>query len=248
MKPLGHKAYGSIPHLPGSKRGPADKGLTEQQASLLTQKCRPGDTVIVEEKLDGSCVAIARQDGKILPLIRAGYLADSSPYAMHHHFAAWVRNNEKRFAAMLSEGERLCGEWLSEAHGTRYDFTSFGGSHEPFYAFDVIKDERRLTRKEIYSRSDLAYFVQWAPILWYGEAAFSVGEALEALNICGRTGCALDPVEGAVWRLERNGEVGFLGKFVRPDFPTGQYLNRGVKNTVGAQPSTLQILYESHTL
>jgi hypothetical protein len=26
-KPLGKKAYGSIPHLPGSRRGPADKGL-----------------------------------------------------------------------------------------------------------------------------------------------------------------------------------------------------------------------------
>lgn len=37
-KPLGHKAYGSIAHLPGSRRGPADKGLSEKQASILIDK------------------------------------------------------------------------------------------------------------------------------------------------------------------------------------------------------------------
>ncbi len=35
---------------------------------------------------------------------------------------------------------------------------------------------------------------------------------------------ALDPVEGAVWRVERRGEVDFLAKYVRPDKVDGVYL------------------------
>ena len=35
---------------------------------------------------------------------------------------------------------------------------------------------------------------------------------------------ALDPVEGAVWRCERQGAVDFLGKYVRPDKIDGKYL------------------------
>lgn len=35
---------------------------------------------------------------------------------------------------------------------------------------------------------------------------------------------ALDPVEGAVWRVERGGSVDFLAKYVRPDKVDGCYL------------------------
>jgi hypothetical protein len=35
---------------------------------------------------------------------------------------------------------------------------------------------------------------------------------------------ALDPVEGAVWRCERQGEVDFVVKWVRPDKGDGRYL------------------------
>lgn len=34
-KPLGHKAYGSIPHLPTSRLGPGDHHVTEGQARIL---------------------------------------------------------------------------------------------------------------------------------------------------------------------------------------------------------------------
>ena len=53
-KPLGQRAYGSIPHLPGSRRGPADKGLSDQQARILTEKCRDKHAhIIVEDEGPG---------------------------------------------------------------------------------------------------------------------------------------------------------------------------------------------------
>lgn len=54
MKPIGRKAYGSIPHLPGSRLGPGDHHIHEGQAAILTQRARDRhDEVLLQEKLDG---------------------------------------------------------------------------------------------------------------------------------------------------------------------------------------------------
>src|SRR5437588_7986509 len=121
-KPLNGKAYGSIPHLPGSRLGPGDHHVHAGQAIICTEKARDRhDRLIVQEKLDGSCVAVAKLEGRIVPLTRAGYPAHSSPWEQHQLFEAWVWNNAyERFDQLLEEGERLCGEWLAQAHGTRY--------------------------------------------------------------------------------------------------------------------------------
>src|SRR3546814_3813580 len=78
-KPLGRKSYGSIPHLPNSRVGPADWHISEGQAAIACQSLRDGaDRVIVTEKLDGSNVGIARIGDAVVPLIRAGYHASDS--------------------------------------------------------------------------------------------------------------------------------------------------------------------------
>ena len=67
-KPLGRKAYGSIPHLPNSRIGPGDHKCHEGQERIATVKSRnKHDVIIVQEKLDGSNVAVALKDGIILP-------------------------------------------------------------------------------------------------------------------------------------------------------------------------------------
>lgn len=215
-KPLGHRAYGSIPHLPGSRRGPADKGLSDQQAAILTTKARDKhDHIIVQEKLDGSCVSVANIDGQIVPLIRAGYSAATSHYAQHHAFAAWVQSNCGRFESMLEPGERAVGEWLMEAHGTRYDLP-----HEPFVLFDIMRGHERLTLAALIALSSEAAFT--LPRLIHIGGPRSIEQVLAELEPSGHG--AIDPVEGAVWRLERKGSVDFLGKYVRPEKVDGCFL------------------------
>src|SRR5437870_765438 len=110
VKPLGAKAYGHIAHLPQSRIGPGDHKLNEGQARILTEKLRDRhDLIIVQEKLDGSNVAVARVNGVLVPLIRAGYPAISSRFEQHRLFAAWVYENLARFE-WLGEGQRVCGE------------------------------------------------------------------------------------------------------------------------------------------
>lgn len=223
IKPLGKKAYGSIPHLPGSRLGPGDYHVHEGQARIATEKARDRhDIIIVQEKLDGSNVSIAKVNNEILALTRAGYLATTSPYQQHHLFSAWVGQNRERFAALLNEKERLCGEWLAMAHGTRYELP-----HEPFVAFDLMTGVERVNYEQFADRMWQYEFT--VPYLLHKGRPFSVEQMMQAIKKSGHG--ALDEVEGAIWRVERKGVVDFLCKYVHHHKQDGKYFaenNNGV--------------------
>lgn len=215
MKPLGQKSYGHIPHLPGSRLGPGDHKCHDGQAKIATVKTRDKhDLIIVQEKLDGSNVGVAKLNGRVLPLIRSGYLAEKSNYEQHHYFAKWAYQNQLRFEELLKEGERICGEWLLMAHGTRYDL-----KHEPFVAFDILTGIERVTYLEFSERALKFDFV--IPNLLHIGEAFSIERAVKAIEKSGHG--AIDEVEGAVWRVERRGKVDFLCKYVNPQKQDGKY-------------------------
>src|ERR1051325_8173124 len=227
-KPLGGKSYGHIAHLPGSRMGPGDHKCHEGQKRIATERARDRhDLIVVQEKLDGSNVGVARLDGEIHALTRAGYLASTSPYEQHWKFDQWVHQRRSRFLAVLRDGERFCGEWLAQAHGTRYELR-----HEPFVVFDLMRGMERSTLAELSERAGLADFVQ--PRVLHKGTPLGIEEALRAIEVSGQG--ALDAVEGAVWRVERNElinpkrngdrawRVDFLVKYVRPDKVDGVYL------------------------
>ncbi len=136
--------------------------------------------------------------------------------------------NQDRFLAVLRDGERLVGEWLMQAHGTRYQL-----KHEPFVAFDLMARNDRARYDELTDRVKNVDFV--TPKVIHRGEPLSIEAAMKALDTYGFHG-ASDPVEGAVWRIERNelvnpgknGErrwtVDFLVKYVRHDKQDGIYL------------------------
>ena len=215
-KPLGQKSYGSIPHLPNSRMREGDHHCHEGQARIATLKKRDKhDLIIVQEKLDGSNVGVCKLNGQIIALSRSGYEAMTSPYKQHIMFAEWVEKNKSRFDGILFEGERICGEWLVQAHGTRYNLP-----HEPFVAFDLITKNKRATYKEFMGRITEYDFT--APqTLSIGEP-LSIEVMLELIK-CSAHG-AIDEVEGAIWRVERKFEVDYLVKYVKPHKVDGKFL------------------------
>lgn len=214
-KPLGHRSYGSIPHLPGSRVGPSDYHIHECQAKIATEKTRDkNDIVIVQEKLDGSNVGIANVSGKIYAITRSGYLASTSTYSQHHIFSEWVRKNEEKFLGIIGNGERICGEWMAMAHGTLYNL-----KHEPFVAFDLVGNDNKRINYEL--------FIEIISNKLITPNVIHIGpiQPQDALNIMGQgKHGAIDPVEGIIYRVERKREVDFLTKYVRPDKVDGKYL------------------------
>ncbi len=226
-KPLGRKNYGSIPHLPNSRMGPGDHKCHEGQERIATIKARDKhDEIIVQEKLDGSNVGVARIGDSIVPLGRAGYTAASSPFLQHRLFSNWTYKNTERFMAVLEDGERLVGEWLAQAYGTIYDLP-----HEPLVVFDLMAGKERITYDDFHSRV-YSYFV--VPYLIHRGDPIAVKSAMKELGAYGHHG-AVNPVEGVVYRIERNKLVDrhsgnrkrivdFLAKWVRPEKKDGVYL------------------------
>jgi hypothetical protein len=222
VKPLGIKAYGSIPHLPGSRLGKTDKYCHAGQAKICTKNLRDrNDTIYIQEKLDGSCVAVACLLGEIVPLTRAGYLAISSPYEQHHLFHNWAWKNRDRFLEVLKEGERLCGEWLCQAHSTKYHLR-----YEPFVVFDLMFGHQRVPQTELANRASIGCFTLPSLIETRPLDIEIVCQIIDSRLYRNRPSShgAIDPIEGAVWRVERKGRVDFLAKWVRQDKEPGCYL------------------------
>lgn len=223
-KPLGHRSYGHIAHLPGSRVGPGDHHLNPGQARFCCERGRDKhDRVIVQVKYDGGNVSAALlPSGELVALQRSGYLATSSPFEQLHLWAVWVAAHEDRFRAVLQPGERLCGEWLALAHGTRYDLASAG--LEPFVAFDLMVGQTRAPFTEFHDRVHATFRT---PLVLAREPT-SIARVVELLDEHGPrdgrlgAGGELDPIEGAVWRVERHlpgkpARVDFLAKYVRPE-------------------------------
>lgn len=217
IKPLGRKAYGSIPHLPGSRLGPGDHHCHAGQEVICCAKARDKhDRIIITEKLDGGNVAVAKIDGRIWALGRAGFPASTSPFEQHHHFDAWVNDTVGRWSALLKDGEAVHGEWLAMAHGTIYDL-----QHEPFVAFDITTNGKRVPHDELVYRASIVGLT--TPAIVSDGPPMSVPEALALLGENGRHG-AREPVEGLVYRVERKGQFDYLAKYVRPDKEDGKYI------------------------
>jgi hypothetical protein len=186
-KPLGRKAYGSIGHLPMSRMGPGDHACPDGYATICCVKPRDKHDRIIE----------------------------TSQYEQHQLFHRWVLDNWQRFDDVLTEGERIVGEWLAQAHGTRYDLW-----HEPFIPFDIMVADKRLTFDAFRERVAAKFTL---PYLLGDEKPLCVEDALAHAQQRNYHG-ALDPIEGVVYRVERQGRVDFLAKFVRPDKVDGAYL------------------------
>jgi hypothetical protein len=201
--------------------GVGDHHCHEGQNRICCVKTRDKhDWIIVQEKVDGSCMSVASLGGEAVAIGRAGYPAASSPFEQHQLFSSWVRENSARFLSVLGEGERICGEWLAQAHGTRYQLP-----HEPFVAFDIFeaagkKPGRRLTHAEFSGRVLQTFVVP--RLIYSGPTSVAVEDVKPYLATSGHG--AIDRVEGAVWRVERKCEVDFLAKWVRPDKVDGCYL------------------------
>jgi hypothetical protein len=221
-KPLGQKSYGSIPHLIGSRLGEGDHHASPGQVDIATKTTRDKwDLIIVQEKLDGGNVGVAKVNGEILALSRAGYLAETSPYKTHHAFALYVERNRKRFEELLKENERICGEWLFTAVGTKYNLP-----HEPFVPFDLMTGTERLPYHDFLRRISRFDFV--LPRTIHIGQPIAIKDVEKVLDNSAHG--ALEPVEGAVWRVERKGAVDFLVKYVRPSKEDGKYLKEDIVN------------------
>lgn len=229
-KPLGKKCYGSIPHLSGSRLGEKDYKITEGQELILTKKARDWkDLIIVTEKLDGSNCSIAKIDGRIVALTRSGNLAYNSKYKQHHIFSIWVRKFSDYFSFLLNKNWRITGEWMLQAHGTKYKIDDKCMLFRPF---DIFIENERINYLEMcsiinYCNGMFAMEINPPELLHIGQPISMKNVEKKLIEIEKNR---IDKCEGAVWRVERDSNVDFLAKYVRQNKVDGIYMKDEIYN------------------
>lgn len=219
MKPLKIRNYGSIPHLSNSNLSIGDYYLPLGQEKILTEKCRNNDTILVFEKYDGSNVGIAKINNKIYVLNRAGYEAKTSPYKQHHLFHDWVQERESIFNEILSNNERITGEWLIQANGIIYEIEK-----DPIVFFDYFIGTERIIYDEFLERLQ-PYNLNLSRLLHRG-GPVKVESLMGILNQRTSGIKSIELPEGLVYRVERNNKVDFLAKWVREGFTSNKYFDK----------------------
>lgn len=239
-KPLGHKAYGSIGHLPGSRTGPGDHTIEAGQADIILNG-KPGFVVTASEKIDGSCVSVARVGDDILALGRAGYLCSSAPFEHIRAFAGWVAERKPCFIDALQPGERIVGELINKRIGVPYAVINPDGM---FQAFDLMRGHQRASASEWHDRArglpmgmvvrhEVHHGLHSTPKEWHkwhwGVTRF------------GASAVCLGEPEGIVYRVEstknkQDPPVVFLAKWVRDSHTPGEFLKQNVYNQGAPRP------------
>lgn len=211
-RPLGMKSYGRIPHLPGSALTATDRVVSASEAARMIQSSWPGDQLWIHEKLDGTNLSVARIEDDLVALTRAGHRARESRRPQAQLFTAWVEHHSERFLDLLEPGERLVGEWLLFAHGTRYQL-----KHEPFVVFDLMRGQMRAPWLEVTRRVGSALPTPTV----HATGPADPSQLFRALGSGGHG--AWGPCEGLVYRIERESRVDRVAKWVRPEYRAGRY-------------------------
>lgn len=208
--------YPRTPHLFGSRGTTDDKHLGETESRQFITD----ESLIVEEKLDGTNVGIHFGDNGRLRLQCRGHLVTEGMHAQYDLFKQWAQVKRPVLEALLGPRYILFGEWLYAKHCIHYQQLS-----HYFFEFDMFDKQTQsfLTWKQRSERL-AGTGIPTVPILHRGAIAKSdLFELISTSQFGGRfehpvTRRIDDRMEGLYLRIENSAQVIARAKVVRPEF------------------------------
>jgi hypothetical protein len=208
--------YPRTPHLFGSKGTDDDKHLREAESNRFIAD----ESLIVEEKIDGTNVGIHFSENGELVLQCRGHLITEGMHAQYDLFKQWATVKRYVLEERLESRFILFGEWVYARHSVFYrQLTHY------FFEFDIYdKDgeafldlEQRLSLLE-------GAGIKTVPVVHSGSLKRSDLESLMGPSLFDSrfdnpiTKRTDNLMEGLYLRNEADGFVSGRAKFVRPEF------------------------------
>lgn len=208
--------YPRTPHLFGSKGTDDDKHLGERESSAMIAD----DSLIVEEKIDGTNVGIHfTQDGELVLQCR-GHLITEGMHPQYDLFKQWAFVKRNALEEILSDRLILFGEWLYARHSIHYRRLD-----HYFFEFDIY-DKDKQAFLDLNQRMSIleGTGIRTVPVLHQGGIKRADLEKL--IGPSRFDGSFVDPhtnrsdnrMEGLYLRTEAGGVVTKRAKVVRPEF------------------------------
>jgi len=208
--------YPRTPHLFGSQGTDDDKHMSEADSLAFIQD----DSLIAEEKIDGTNVGIHfSEDGELILQCR-GHLITEGMHPQYDLFKQWATVKRHELESRLSDRYLLFGEWAYARHSVAYRKLP-----HYFFEFDIFDKQADMfldlaTRIELLKGSG----IHTVPVVHQGpvtrkQLAQLIGPSQYDSHFDNPlSGKADNLMEGIYLRTEANGKVTGRAKFVRPEF------------------------------
>jgi len=208
--------YPRTPHLFGSRGTDDDKHLGEAESLAFIQD----ESLIVEEKIDGTNVGIHFSDEGQLVLQCRGHLITEGMHPQYDLFKQWAAVKRHELEARLTSRYLLFGEWVYARHSVAYRKLP-----HYFFEFDIFDKQTGVfldltTRTQILTGSG----IHTVPVIHQGPATRKqltqlIGPSRFDSHFDNPlSGQADNLMEGVYLRTEAKGKVTGRAKFVRPEF------------------------------
>ena len=220
-------SYPTIPHIKGSylegDRSQRTKGhrvLHETMSTTATHGTNPNYDIICTIKEDGKCMGVYKEDDQLYPIVRNGYLAETSTQTVDKIFALWVEDNYERFMSCLNNKEVLWGEWLAKPNSILYELVV-----EPFMVFDIHSTVHRkpLSWEITESRVKHDFYIACVHRLRLKDVRMNIHFDYENAQFPNQGfwiptdgDRVMSHSEGFVWRVENEGAEIFKCKYIHP--------------------------------
>lgn len=113
------------------------------------EQINQGESIVIQEKIDGSNTAIMNDNGKLRLFSRSNELKGEEGLG---GFVKYMRAKEEQILKYLPNSYVLYGEWLEQGK-INYNSLAKQGKIEPYYAFDLVKEIiQRPTEDEDFTR------------------------------------------------------------------------------------------------
>lgn len=207
--------YPRTPHISGSTGTSDDRHLGPSDSQLLIAD----DSLIVEEKLDGTNVGLHFSGDQMILQCR-GHEITSGMHPQYDLFKQWVTTKRNVFLEMLGNRFIIYGEWMYAKHSILYrQLPHF------FFEFDIL-DKQDQVFLSLDRRLQLleGTGIQTVPVLHRGATtqeelmAMITESQFDSVFENPMTGRPDSLMEGLYLRTESNGIVSARAKRVRPEF------------------------------
>lgn len=208
--------YPRTPHLFGSKGTDDDKHLGEVESKRFITD----ESLIVEEKIDGTNVGIHFSESGELILQCRGHLITEGMHAQYDLFKQWAVVKRHALEERLENRFIMFGEWVYARHSIHYRKLS-----HYFFEFDIY-DKSKEKFLDLECRLSLleGTGIQTVPVVHTG--AVNVDDLDQLIGPSQFDSLFENPIsnrtdnlmEGLYLRTEADGAVSGRAKFVRPEF------------------------------
>lgn len=208
--------YPRTPHLFGERGTDDDKHLNEADSRALLAD----ESLIVEEKLDGTNVGIHFDERGELVLQCRGHLITEGMHPQYDLFKQWIAVKRPVFEDVLLDRFILFGEWVYARHSVHY----LKLPHY-FFEFDIF-DKETETFLDLERRLEMLADtgIETVPVVHRGGLKPKELDGLIGPSAFGSvfdnpvTGVPDNLMEGLYVRTEADGVVTARAKRVRPEF------------------------------